>query len=202
MLLLMIGGTNAPNRIFEAVIGGVVALAVAVIFPPKAILHVGRAGQSVMAALGQSLERIAAALAAGDADRAETALTQARAIDALLDALDDALETGRETVRTAPTRFGEREPVERYGRSFEQIDLAVAQHPRARPPRPPRAALRPGARRRRRRGHRPRPRRAGPRRRLRRAEPCGGRPRARRARRGRSARPTRWARASARRPWT
>jgi uncharacterized membrane protein YgaE (UPF0421/DUF939 family) len=125
MLLLMIGGTNAPNRIFEAVIGGVVALAVAVIFPPKAILHVGRAGQAVMAALGQSLERVASALAAGDADRAETALIQARSIDALLDALDDALETGRETVRTAPTRFGEREPVERYGRSFEQIDLAV-----------------------------------------------------------------------------
>ena len=78
-----------------------------------------------MAALGQSLERVASALAAGDADRAEAALTQARAIDPLLDALDDALETGRETVRTAPTRFGEREPVERYGRSFEQIDLAV-----------------------------------------------------------------------------
>ena len=125
MLLLMIGGTNAPNRIFEAIIGGVVALAVAVIFPPKAILHVGRAGQTVLAALGQSLERIAAALAAGDADKAESALTQARAIDALLDVLDDALETGRETVRTAPTRFGEREPVERYSRSFEQLDLAV-----------------------------------------------------------------------------
>lgn len=125
MLLLMIGGTNAPNRIFEAIIGGVVALAVVVVFPPKAILHVGRAGQAVMAALGQSLERVAGALAAGDADRAEAALTQARAIDALLDDLDNALETGRETVRTAPTRFSEREPVERYGRSFEQIDLAV-----------------------------------------------------------------------------
>src|SRR6478735_7330516 len=125
MLLLMIGGTNAPNRILEAIIGGIVALAVAVLFPPKAILHVGRAGQSVMAALGQSLERVASALAAADADRAEAALTHARAIDPLLDALDDALETGRETVRTAPTRFGEREPVERYGRSFEQLDLAV-----------------------------------------------------------------------------
>jgi uncharacterized membrane protein YgaE (UPF0421/DUF939 family) len=125
MLLLMIGGTSAPNRILEAIIGGLVALVVAVVFPPKAILHVGRAGQAVMAALGQSLERVAAALAADDADRADAALTQARAIDPLLDALDDALEMGRETVRTAPTRFGEREPVERYGRSFEQIDLAV-----------------------------------------------------------------------------
>jgi uncharacterized membrane protein YgaE (UPF0421/DUF939 family) len=125
MLLLMIGGTSAPNRILEAIIGGAVALAVAVVFPPRAILHVGRAGQSVMAALGQSLERVAAALAAGDADRADAALAQARSIDPLLDALDDALDMGRETVRTAPTRFGEREPVERYGRSFEQIDLAV-----------------------------------------------------------------------------
>lgn len=125
MLLLMIGGTNAPNRILEAVIGGLVALAVVVVFPPKAILHVGRAGQAVMAALGQSLERVATALAADDADKAEAALTQARSIDALLDALDDALEMGRETVRTAPTRFAEREPVERYGRSLEQLDLAV-----------------------------------------------------------------------------
>ena len=116
MLLLMIGGTNAPNRVLEAIIGGIVALAVAVLFPPKAILHVGRAGQSVMAALGQSLERVASALAAGDADRAEAALIHARAIEPLLDALDDALDTGRETVRTAPTRFGEREPVERSAR--------------------------------------------------------------------------------------
>jgi hypothetical protein len=56
---------------------------------------------------------------------AAVALTQAREIDALIDTLDDALETGRETVRTAPSRFGAREPVERYDRSFEQIDLAV-----------------------------------------------------------------------------
>lgn len=124
-MLLLIVGSSAPNRVLEAVIGGAVALAVAVLFPPNAILHVGRAGQAVLGALGQSLERVAGALAAGDADRAETALTAARAIDPLLDALDDALEVGRETVRTAPTRFGAREPVERYARSFEQLDLAV-----------------------------------------------------------------------------
>lgn len=125
MLLLMIGGTSAPNRVAEAVIGGIVALAVAVLFPPNAILHVGRAGQAVMAQLGQALERVAVALATGDADRAEAALAHARSIDPLLDALEDALDTGRETVRTAPTRFGEREAVDRYGRSFEQLDLAV-----------------------------------------------------------------------------
>jgi hypothetical protein len=79
----------------------------------------------VFGQLGQALERVASGLAARDADRAEAALLQARAIDGLIDRLDDALETGVETVRLAPAQFAAREPVERYARSFEQIDLAV-----------------------------------------------------------------------------
>jgi uncharacterized membrane protein YgaE (UPF0421/DUF939 family) len=125
MLLLMLGGGFSPNRILEAVIGGAVALAIALLFPPKAALTVSRAAQAVFGQLGRSLERTASALEAGDPERADAALEQARAIDELIDTLDDALTTGRETVRTAPPRFGEREPVERYDRSFEQIDLAV-----------------------------------------------------------------------------
>ena len=35
------------------------------------------------------------------------------------------LATSRETVRTAPTRFGDREPIDRYDRSLVQIDFAV-----------------------------------------------------------------------------
>ena len=125
MLLLVLGGGFSPNRILEAVIGGAVALAIALLFPPKAALTVSRAAQAVFGQLGRSLERTASALEAGDPERADAALEQARAIDELIDTLDDALATGRETVRTAPSRFGEREPVERYDRSFEQIDLAV-----------------------------------------------------------------------------
>ena len=61
----------------------------------------------------------------GRPGRAEQALEQARSIDGLLREFDDALATSRETVRTAPTRFGDREPIDRYDRSLEQIDLAV-----------------------------------------------------------------------------
>ncbi len=125
MLLLMVSGGFSPNRILEAIIGGAVALTIALLFPPKAALNVSRAAQAVFGQLGRSLERTASALEAGDAERADAALEQARAIDELIEELDDALATGRETVRTAPPRFGEREPVERYDRSFEQIDLAV-----------------------------------------------------------------------------
>src|SRR3954451_72969 len=143
MLLVMAGPHGfSVNRILEAVIGGTVALVVTALFPPNAELHVGRAGQAVFGQLGQALERVASALAARDADRAEAALLQARAIDGLIDVLDDALQAGVETVRLAPAQFAAREPgeeraglppaqsaagepVERYARSFEQVDLAV-----------------------------------------------------------------------------
>ena len=84
MLLLMVGpeaGAFSPNRILEAVIGGGVALAVALLVPPNAALHVGRAAQAVFGQLGRALERVATALEAGDAERADAALAEARAID-------------------------------------------------------------------------------------------------------------------------
>jgi uncharacterized membrane protein YgaE (UPF0421/DUF939 family) len=115
-----------PNRIFEALIGGAVALAVgALLFPPDPALHVGRAAQSVLGELGRALERLAGALGSGDAERAARALSQARGIDGLVDELDAALAIGRETARTAPQRFPARAQIERYDRSVGQLDLAV-----------------------------------------------------------------------------
>jgi uncharacterized membrane protein YgaE (UPF0421/DUF939 family) len=129
MLLVMTGpsggGAFSPNRILEAAIGGAVALAIALLFSPDPLLPVSRAAQAVFGQLGRALERTASALDSGDAARAEQSLTQARAIEELLREFDTALATSRETVRTAPTRFGDREPVDRYDRSLGQIDLAV-----------------------------------------------------------------------------
>ncbi len=120
------GSGFSPNRILEALIGGGVALVVgALLFPPDPLLHVGRAAQAVLGELGRSLERLAAALAAGDPRAAEQALVQARAIDGLVDELEIALATGRETARTAPQRFAARAELGRYDRSLEQLDLAV-----------------------------------------------------------------------------
>jgi uncharacterized membrane protein YgaE (UPF0421/DUF939 family) len=115
-----------PNRIFEALIGGAVALAVgALLFPPDPVLHVGRAAQAVLGELGRTLERLAGALASHDAAAAEQALLEARAIDPRIDELDAALAVGRETARTAPPRFAARAQIERYDRSLGQLDLAV-----------------------------------------------------------------------------
>src|SRR4051812_24758708 len=90
MLLVMTGGAAfSPNRILEAVLGGAVALAVALLFSPDPILPVSRAAQAVFGRLGRALERTAAALDTADAGRAEHALQQARSIDGLLRELDD-----------------------------------------------------------------------------------------------------------------
>jgi uncharacterized membrane protein YgaE (UPF0421/DUF939 family) len=110
----------------EALIGGAVALGVtSTLFPPDPALMVGRAVQSVFAALGRALEQVADALQAGDPDGAQRALAAARAIDDQMDALDDAFGPARETARLAPPRRGAREQIERYGRTLAQIDFAV-----------------------------------------------------------------------------
>ncbi len=129
MLLVITGPSGdaafSPNRILEGAIGGVVALAIALLFSPDPKLPVSRAAQAVFGRLGRALEGTAQALDDGDPARAEQALEQARSIEGLLRDLDAELATSRETVRTAPTRFGDREPIDRYDRSLEQIDFAV-----------------------------------------------------------------------------
>src|SRR3954452_13221160 len=121
-----VGPGLSPIRFAEALIGGAVALGVtSLFFPPDPALIVGRAVQAVFGELGRSLERIAAALADGDARGAEDALRTAREIDGHVDALDDAFAAGRETARLAPPRRRAREQVDRYGRTLAQLDFAV-----------------------------------------------------------------------------
>jgi uncharacterized membrane protein YgaE (UPF0421/DUF939 family) len=119
-------GSYSPDRFAEALIGGTVALIVGSLFlPPDPALLVGRAAQRIFGDLGYSLQELAAALADGDAGRAEGALRAARGTDAPMDALEETLQTARETARMAPTRRTARTQVERYSRTFGQLDLMV-----------------------------------------------------------------------------
>jgi uncharacterized membrane protein YgaE (UPF0421/DUF939 family) len=116
----------SPDRFFEAIIGGVVAVVVGrVLFPPDPALLVGRAAQAVFADLGETLEDVADALAEADPKRAEEALRVARGIDADMAALEEALVTAREMVRFAPPRRGVRSVLERHARTLPHVDFAV-----------------------------------------------------------------------------
>lgn len=114
------------ERAVEAMLGGAVAVVLNYLFfPLNPELVVGRAAQRVFSALGGTLEQVAAALAGGDADRAEGTLTQARAIDEDMDALREAMATGWETARLAPPRRRSLGHLELYAGAFAQLDLAV-----------------------------------------------------------------------------
>jgi len=116
----------SPDRFIEAVVGGVVAIAVAsVFFPPDPALIVGRAAQAVFADLGETLERVAGALQAADSERAEEALRTARGIDGDLAALEEAVATAREMVRFGPPRRGARAVLARHAGTLPHVDFAV-----------------------------------------------------------------------------
>jgi uncharacterized membrane protein YgaE (UPF0421/DUF939 family) len=116
----------SPDRFFEALIGGAVAMLVAsLFFPPNPGLIVGRAAQTVFGDLGETLERVAGALAAGDPQRAQEALQTARGIDADISALEEAVETAREMVRFAAPRRGARTVLERHASTLPHVDFAV-----------------------------------------------------------------------------
>jgi uncharacterized membrane protein YgaE (UPF0421/DUF939 family) len=115
-----------PDRFLEALIGGVVAMAVATLFfPPDPGLIVGRAAQAVFGDLGETLERVANALEAADPERAEDALRTARGIDPDLVALEEAVATAREMVRFAPPRRVARSVLERHAGTLPHVDFAV-----------------------------------------------------------------------------
>jgi uncharacterized membrane protein YgaE (UPF0421/DUF939 family) len=129
LLLASIEPSNSgysPDRFLEALTGGAVAMAVgSLFFPPDPTLIIGRAAQSVFRDLGETLEATAAALAEADPERAEGALSRARAIDADMRDLEEALSTAREMMRFAPPRRGARGLLERYSRTLPHLDFAV-----------------------------------------------------------------------------
>jgi fusaric acid resistance family protein len=116
----------SPDRFIEAVVGGVVAIAVgSVFFPPDPALIVGRAAQAVFADLGETLEDVAAALEHADSGRAEEALRTARGLSGDVAALEEAVDTAREMVRFAPPRRGARSVLQRHAGTLPHVDFAV-----------------------------------------------------------------------------
>ena len=129
ILLVLIEPASAglpPARLFEALIGGGVALAIAALaFPQDPVLLVGRSVQSLFGELGGTLGQTAAALARRDSGLADEALRSARSLDAGVQEFDEALGEAHETARFSPGRRSARPELARYSRSARHIDYAV-----------------------------------------------------------------------------
>lgn len=105
ILMITFGPVSAgfpPDRVLEALIGGVVALLVNALLPVNPERMVSTAAHPIFDESVAVLEEIAAALDGDDSGRAQNALAKARAIDVRVSGFKEALAAGRETARIAP----------------------------------------------------------------------------------------------------
>ncbi len=95
---------SSVARWADAMIGGAVALVLAVLTPPDPRRPIDARADAATAALVDVLRATAAAVRAADADAAGRALTAARRTQDLLDEWADAVATGEEVTRVSPLR--------------------------------------------------------------------------------------------------
>jgi hypothetical protein len=119
------GGGVDLSRSLDALVGGVIALAVNFLLPIDAVGRARRAARPLIAELAATLEDVAAGLEARDRVGAEAALERARSLDPLADTLRASIAAGVETVRLAPRRRAHREPLALYAGAAEHLALAV-----------------------------------------------------------------------------
>ncbi|MCW3842561.1 FUSC family protein [Micromonospora yasonensis] len=118
-------GLELP-RIFDALVGAVVGLAVvALLLPVNPLRVLDRAADPVIVGLTARLDAVARALAERNADAAVRALADLRALDADVSRLNDAVSGADEVVTIAPARWHRRAQFHRYARATEHLERMI-----------------------------------------------------------------------------
>jgi uncharacterized membrane protein YgaE (UPF0421/DUF939 family) len=119
--------TNALvfERLFDAVLGGAVALVIMILVPFNPLTRARRTAGQVLTLLADALTRGGRALERADPELADATLTMLREHDPDQEALRDAVTTGRETATVSPLRWGSRAALGQYSRAAPRIDRAT-----------------------------------------------------------------------------
>lgn len=114
------------TRVVDALVGGLVGLAVlALLLPINPLRVVERAARPALDKLADELSATARALERRDAPGAQMALDELQELQQRLSNLDDALSGGRETATLAPVRWHRRAALTQYVESAQYIEYAV-----------------------------------------------------------------------------
>jgi uncharacterized membrane protein YgaE (UPF0421/DUF939 family) len=128
ILMISVAGiaTNS-ERLFDALIGGGVTLAITVILFPAAPLRlIQHAARQVHAALRDTLARLTTLAATGEAADPAWALAVGQRIQRQLAELQQVRSTARQVTTLAPRRWPERTRVRRAGEQTEPLNLLAA----------------------------------------------------------------------------
>ncbi|MCW3814001.1 FUSC family protein [Micromonospora sp. DR5-3] len=118
-------GLELP-RIFDALVGGAVGLAVvALLLPVNPIRVLDRAAKPIFTLLTAQLDAVAHALTTRDADAAVRALEGLRGLDADVGRLNEALTGAGEVVTLAPARWHRRALYHRYANGAAHLERLI-----------------------------------------------------------------------------
>ncbi|WP_205696966.1 aromatic acid exporter family protein [Conexibacter sp. SYSU D00693] len=115
----------APLRAVDALVGGVLALAVSGLLPKDPLRQVRHDGRALLDALARTVGDAADALREGDRDAADAVLVRAGGLEPLLGRLREAVDAGLETTRLAPGRRRARPGLAPYAEALSSLDAAV-----------------------------------------------------------------------------
>lgn len=113
------------DRMVDALVGGLVGLAVTALLPANPITIAHRQGKIVLGELSAALRGVATAVAEHDIAKAAGVLAQLRKSQGAIDDFRAALQAGGEIATIAPIRWRRRDELGRYQAAAVPIDLAL-----------------------------------------------------------------------------
>lgn len=117
---------TATDRFIDAIVGGLVGLAInAILLPMNPVVVVRRAANRLLDSLASCLEELAGALEHGDRERAQRALRLARELKDSIDSFDTDLAAGAEIAKVAPVRWRAQGHLALYVDAIGDIDNAT-----------------------------------------------------------------------------
>ncbi|WP_081821364.1 MULTISPECIES: FUSC family protein [unclassified Rhodococcus (in: high G+C Gram-positive bacteria)] len=119
------GNAGGLNRMVDALIGGLVGLAVVAVVPTHPVRRARKDAATVIATSGRVLQLVADGLLANDAEPIAKALKAARATQPAIDAMRTDLKGGREISRISPLYWNSKQRLAELAATADPLDNAV-----------------------------------------------------------------------------
>lgn len=125
VVLLPIPDGGPLARSLDAVIGGIIAIAITMITPVSLRKETVSGMRELFASINDVLHELSDALRTHESRSGWTALIEARALQSKIDTVRTAIATADQAATYSPTRRSARQDLEEMSRTLEKTDLAV-----------------------------------------------------------------------------
>ncbi|MBX4170636.1 FUSC family protein [Rhodococcus sp. DMU2021] len=123
--LLPPGGTGGPDRMVDALVGGLTGIAVVAMIPTHPVRRARRNAAEILATASEVLRKVETGLVENNPKPIEDALKQARATQPAIDSMRTHLKGGREISRISPLYWNSRKRLAVLTAAADPIDHAM-----------------------------------------------------------------------------